>query len=162
VTVSCAGEFPAVFFSSSHQTPMHLRCTQVHEYALRLWGLCIGVGIGIGFDSDSDADSDPESFLECSRVFSKQSLMCPGRTHAHEKDGFFRDSSSSLSLGGQTGSVTSKAQSAQRIAKDHLRSRHAPRFARSCRLRGPERRDARRASAARSRPSGTRTTWPNR
>jgi hypothetical protein len=27
---------------------MHRRCTQVHENALRLWGLCIGVGIGIG------------------------------------------------------------------------------------------------------------------
>jgi hypothetical protein len=57
---------------------MHLRYTQVHENALRLWGLCIGVGIGIGLDSDSD--TDPESFLECSRVFSEQPLTRPGRT----------------------------------------------------------------------------------
>jgi hypothetical protein len=42
----------------------------VHENALQLWGLCIGVGIG--FDSDADTDPDPESFLDCSRVFSKQ------------------------------------------------------------------------------------------
>jgi hypothetical protein len=51
---------------------MHLRCTPVHENALRLWGLGVGVGIGIGFDSDSDADTDAESFLDCSRVFSEQ------------------------------------------------------------------------------------------
>jgi hypothetical protein len=60
----------------SEQSPMRLRCTWVHGDYLRLWGLCIWVGVGIAigtdYDSDSDPDTDPESFLDCSRVFSKQ------------------------------------------------------------------------------------------
>jgi hypothetical protein len=51
----------------------------------------------------------------------------PSRARAHpvthEKDSFLRDSLSPLRLGGQTGSVTSKAQRTQRIAKGHFRSR---------------------------------------
>jgi hypothetical protein len=66
--------------NASTQSPMHRWCTQVHENALRLWGPCIGVGIGIGIETVYDPDSDPESFLDCSRVFSEQSLTRPGRT----------------------------------------------------------------------------------
>jgi hypothetical protein len=66
--------------------------------------LPIGIGIGIGIETDSapdsDPDTDPEIFLDYSCVLSEQSLMRPGRTHAHEKDAYLRDSSSSLSLGG--------------------------------------------------------------
>jgi hypothetical protein len=40
----------------------------------------------------------------------------------HEKDSFLRDFLSSLSLGGQTDSVTSKTQRARRIAKGYFRS----------------------------------------
>jgi hypothetical protein len=55
---------------------MHLRCTQVHENALRLWGLCIEVGVGSGIGFDSDTDPDSESFLDCGRVFSEQANEC--------------------------------------------------------------------------------------
>jgi hypothetical protein len=50
---------------------MHLRCTQVHENALRLWGLCIGIGVGIGIGFDSDSDTDPE-VIQTLRLFSKR------------------------------------------------------------------------------------------
>jgi hypothetical protein len=61
---------------------MHRRCTQVHDNALRLWGLCIrvGIAIGIGIETDSDSDTDPERLLDCSRVFPEQPLKRPGRT----------------------------------------------------------------------------------
>jgi hypothetical protein len=54
---------------------MHLRCTQVHENALRLCVLCIGVGIGIGIaiETDYDTGSDPE-VIQTLRSFSAQAL----------------------------------------------------------------------------------------
>jgi hypothetical protein len=51
---------------------MHLQSTQVHENALRIWGLCVGIAVETDYDTDGDPDPGPESFSGSSREFLNQ------------------------------------------------------------------------------------------
>jgi hypothetical protein len=66
---------------------MHRWCTQVHENALRLWGLCIRVGIGIliATETDYDTDGDLEGFLDRSCEFSKRTAEVAGTNSSPAK-----------------------------------------------------------------------------